>query len=113
MGSRPYFICPTEEPLLALAGLWERWRNPAGERIESCVIVTTDANAQLAPIHDRMPLMVPRGAHATWLDPKSTLAAVAELTRDTPRLTVRPVGFGVNDPRHDDATLIVASAQAD
>lgn len=110
---RPYFICPTDEPLLALAGLWERWRNPAGERLETCVIVTTDASAQLEPIHDRMPLMVPRSAHATWLDPQSTLASVAELARNAPSLTVRRVGFGVNDPRRDDASLILPSGEAD
>jgi putative SOS response-associated peptidase YedK len=38
---RPYFIRPSSEPLLALAGLWERWRTPAGEKLETCVIVTT------------------------------------------------------------------------
>jgi putative SOS response-associated peptidase YedK len=108
---RPYFIHPTEEPLLALAGLWERWRAPAGERLETCVIVTTAASAQLEPIHDRMPLMVPRSAHAAWLDPNSTLATVAALAREPPSLAIQPVGFGVNDPRRDDATLIVPSAE--
>ena len=46
---RPHFVRPADEPLLALAGLWERWCTPAGDKLETCVIVTTDANAQLQP----------------------------------------------------------------
>jgi putative SOS response-associated peptidase YedK len=108
---RPYFIRPVNEPLLALAGLWERWRTPAGEKLDTCVIVTVDANAQLGAIHDRMPLLVPRTAHAVWLDPRSSLAAVTALVDDAPTLDARPVGFGVNDPRSDDATLIAPVAE--
>ncbi len=80
---RPHFIRPGDEPLFALAGLWERWRTPAGDKLETCVVVTTDANAQLAPIHDRMPLLIPRDAHALWLDPRKddeTLIAPVEQT---------------------------------
>ena len=103
---RPYFIRAGAEPLLALAGLWERWRSPSGDSLETCVIVTTDANTQLKPIHDRMPLLVPRAVHATWLDPRSGLAEIGELVRATPALDIRPVGLAVNDPRNDAATLI-------
>ena len=103
---RPYFIAPAREPLLALAGLWERWRTPGGEKLETCVIVTTAASPELMPIHDRMPLLVPRGAQATWLDPRTSLATLSELTRELPPLEVRRVGLAVNDPRNDDATLI-------
>jgi putative SOS response-associated peptidase YedK len=102
----PYFIAPAVDPLLALAGLWERWRTPGGERLETCVIVTIDATDELKDIHDRMPLTVPRSAHATWLDPRTSLETVAALTRDLPSLTIRRVGFGVNDPRNDDPSLI-------
>lgn len=103
---RPYFIGAQDEPLLALAGLWERWRSPSGEKLETCVIVTTDANAELAPIHDRMPLLVPRAAHALWLDPRRGHDEILALARETPALEVRAVGFAVNDPRNDDETLI-------
>jgi putative SOS response-associated peptidase YedK len=67
--TRPYFIRAAHEPLLALAGLWERWRAPGGDRVETCVIVTMDATPLLAPIHDRMPVLIPREAQAIWLDP--------------------------------------------
>ena len=103
---RPYFIRPRDEPLLAIAGLWERWRTPSGEKLETCVIVTTDANAQLAPIHDRMPLLIPRDAHALWLDPKSSLDDALKLAERPPSLYAHAVGFGVNDPKNDDEELI-------
>ncbi len=109
---RPHFIRPGEEPLLALAGLWERWRTPTGEKLETCVIVTTDANAQLAPVHDRMPLLIPRDAHALWLDPRSSLDDMMKLAERPPALAVHPVGFGVNDPKNDDETLIAPVADA-
>ena len=103
---RPYFIRSSGEPLLALAGLWERWRAPSGERLETCVIVTTDATEQLASIHDRMPLLVPRAAHAVWLDPQTGLTDATEIARAVPPLEVSAVGFAVNDPRNDDAKLV-------
>ena len=109
---RPYFIRPHDEPLLALAGLWERWRTPNGEKLETCVIVTTDANAQLVQIHDRMPLLIPRDAQALWLDPKSRLDDVLKLAERPPTLDAHPVGFGVNDPKNDDEALIAPVAEA-
>ena len=60
-------ILRTGEPF-AFAGLWETWRNPGGERIQSCTIVTTTANELLAPIHDRMPVILPRELEGLWLD---------------------------------------------
>jgi putative SOS response-associated peptidase YedK len=103
---RPYFIRPHDEPLLAIAGLWERWLRPTGEKLETCVIVTTDATPQLVKIHDRMPLLIPRDAQALWLDPKSGLEDVLKLAERPPALEARPVGFGVNDPKNDDEALI-------
>ena len=58
-----------DEPLFALAGLWEWWRDPATrESVESYTIVTTAANTALAPLHDRMPVIVRASDYARWLD---------------------------------------------
>jgi len=103
---QPYFIRPSDEPLLAIAGLWERWRTPTGEKLETCVIVTTDANAELVKVHDRMPLLIPRDAHALWLDPRTGIDDALLLAQRTPALEMSPVGLAVNDPRNDDETLI-------
>ena len=109
---RPHFIRPASEPLFALAGLWERWRTPSGDRLETCVIVTTDANVELKQIHDRMPLLIPRDAQALWLDPGTGLDDVLRLAQQTPALDVHPVSLAVNDPRNDDETLIAPVAGA-
>ncbi len=59
-----------DEPLFALAGLWEWWRDPqSDEGVETYTIITTDANAALASIHDRMPVIVAPQNYAAWLDP--------------------------------------------
>jgi putative SOS response-associated peptidase YedK len=81
-------ISVPDEPLFALAGLWEWWRDPARKDepgVETYTILTSDANAQLTPIHDRMPVIVPASRYAAWLDPAHDAADVlapypAELT---------------------------------
>jgi putative SOS response-associated peptidase YedK len=103
---QPYFVRAADEPLLALAGLWERWRRGVEPPLETCVIVTTAANATLAPIHDRMPVAVARADHAAWLDPKSSIATITALASRGPELTAWPVNAAVNDPRNDDERLI-------
>jgi putative SOS response-associated peptidase YedK len=108
---RPFFIRAAGEPLLGLAGLWERWRAPDGEPLETCVIVTTTANAALAQIHDRMPVAVAPADQAEWLDPRTTLADVEALATRAPPLEVWPVSLAVNDPRNDDAGLIEPLAE--
>ena len=52
----------------AFAGLWSVWKDPDGNRIPSCTIITTTANDLLSPIHDRMPVVLPREMEAFWLD---------------------------------------------
>lgn len=65
----PYrFTLKTGEPF-AFAGLWERWEG-ASDPIETCAIITTKANELIAPIHDRMPVMLPPERHDDWLDPR-------------------------------------------
>lgn len=66
-------IRPSDRPLFGLAGLWERWYDPhTGEPMETYTIVTTAANEKLAPLHDRMPVIVEPDRYADWLDPSCT-----------------------------------------
>jgi putative SOS response-associated peptidase YedK len=102
---QPYFVRARAEPVLAFAGLWERWRG-ADAPLETCVIVTTAANDFLAPIHDRMPVMLTRAAQSVWLDPTTRVAAIAELAAQGPELEAWPVGAAVNDPRNDDERVL-------
>ncbi|MGZ8253968.1 MAG: SOS response-associated peptidase [Burkholderiaceae bacterium] len=58
-----------DEPLFALAGLWEWWKDPAADQgIETYTIVTTRANNLIAPIHDRMPVVIAERDYDRWLD---------------------------------------------
>lgn len=69
---QPVFIHDRNGEPLPLAGLWSTWRDPAdpdGPWIHSCAIVTTRANELLAPLHDRMPVVLPDAAWDVWLDP--------------------------------------------
>jgi putative SOS response-associated peptidase YedK len=62
-----YFSLKNEEPFV-FAGLYERWIAPDQKPVDTCTIVTTQANAVVGPIHDRMPVIVPEDAHRLWLD---------------------------------------------
>jgi len=64
-----YRVSLRDQPLFALAGLWERWTNPqTGEMVETYTIVTTAANATLASVHERMPVIVAPERYENWLD---------------------------------------------
>jgi putative SOS response-associated peptidase YedK len=66
-------ISSDDRPLFGLAGLWERWYDPhSGEPVETYTIVTTAASERLAPLHDRMPVIIEPERYANWLDPSCT-----------------------------------------
>jgi putative SOS response-associated peptidase YedK len=65
----PYVIRHRDGSPLAFAGLWEVWRDAEDEVLRTCVIITTEPNKLLAPIHDRMPVVLPPKAWDAWLDP--------------------------------------------
>ena len=103
---QPQHIGMADGSVFGLAGIYERWRSEDGEVLDSCAIVTTGANALLMPIHDRMPVIVPREHYARWLDPAN--AEVADLIAPYPAdaMAYYPVSARVNAVRHDDASLI-------
>jgi putative SOS response-associated peptidase YedK len=107
---QPYFIQPQRGSPFAFAALWERWRDPtSGDRLESCTLVTTDAPANIAHVHDRMPVIVPPEAYAEWLDRRNE--DIDRLDRllhpeSAGPLIARPVGRQVSNARNDGAHLI-------
>jgi putative SOS response-associated peptidase YedK len=101
---QPHFIAFRDLRPFAFAGLWERWRGEGGEVVESCTIVTTEANELLAPIHDRMPVILDPGDFASWIDPaEKGPESIARLLRPYPpdQLQAYPVSFFVNNPAND------------
>ena len=63
-----YMTLKGMEPF-GFAGLWDLWKSPSGEVVQSCTILTTAANSTVAPIHDRMPVVLPQEAEDLWLEP--------------------------------------------
>ena len=66
---QPYCFEVGEGEVFAFAGLWDEWRSPDGETIESCTILTTGPNSLVADLHDRMPVIVTPDKYDVWLDP--------------------------------------------
>jgi putative SOS response-associated peptidase YedK len=104
---RPLLIGPRDGGLLVFAGLQGRWTDRARETVPAVTILTTEPNALLADIHDRMPVVLPRAAWARWLDPRTGARGVADLLRpcDDEWLTVRPVSRLVNDATREGPEL--------
>lgn len=102
---QPLLIRRRDQAPFAFAGLWERWRQPDGQILRSCTIVTCPANALVAPIHDRMPVILDPGDFERWLDPE---AGGAELLRPCPAdwLEAYEVNPRVNSPANDDPDCI-------
>ena len=75
----PYCFALAGDEVFAFAGLWERWRSPQGERVESCAILTAPANELVQELHDRMPVILAPEAYARWLDPATATQDLAAL----------------------------------
>jgi putative SOS response-associated peptidase YedK len=106
---QPFYIHAKSGAPLAFAGLWETWTGPNGEELDTAAIVTTDANATLSPLHDRMPVIVPPDAFDRWLGKGSVDAALAQtLIRPAPDelLEAYPVSTDVNRVANDNPKLL-------
>ena len=67
-GKQPLHVGMKDGAPFALAGLTDRWLSPEGEVLDTCAIVTTQANALLAPLHERMPVIIAPEDYERWLD---------------------------------------------
>ena len=65
----PFLIQRPDHEPFGMAGLWDRWKGKAGERIETCTVITRTPSAEVATVHDRMPLVLPTADYDAWLDP--------------------------------------------
>ncbi len=105
---QPYFIRLRNDESFALAGLYEQW-NRDGQTIDSCTIITTEPNALMAPIHQRMPVILPSSAYEAWLDPQlNTVDSLQSLLcpYQADEMLAYPVGKAVGSPAHDAADCI-------
>jgi len=112
---QPFAIARANKKLTIMAGLWEIWRSPAGETIRSCTIITTVANALLAPIHHRMPVILAKSDWPAWLGeaPAEVPVAGAELKAllkpyPAEDMTLWPVDKRIGNVKNDDPSLAEA-----
>ena len=128
---QPYYVAMADGRPFAFAGLWERWQGSpkagesalgtpsppgGGEAVESCTIITTDANQLVAAFHERMPVILDAEAFELWLDPAVTdPARVLPLLRPYPagKMLAWPVSTAVNRPGHESGELIKPAPPAD
>lgn len=105
---QPHLIRMADEAPFAMAGLWETWSDANGNELDSCVILTTSANEMIAPIHERMPVILAKEDYATWLDPNldtpEAMEKIIPLLQPFPaeQMIAQPVSTRVNNARNDD-----------
>lgn len=115
----PHYIHRRSGAPFGMAGLWERWKAPDGTWLESCTIVTCEANALMAPIHGRMPLILDRASYDRWLDPAPLQPEDLQPLLHSPPVRdfeAYRVSTLVNAPQHDEPACIEPAppeAQAD
>ncbi len=105
---QPFYIHATDDGVLGLAGLWEVWRDPEGNSLQTCTILTTRPNELVAPLHNRMPVILEPEDYGTWLDPGDQPELGLHLLRPYPadRLDAYPVSTLVNSPKNDSPDCI-------
>jgi putative SOS response-associated peptidase YedK len=100
---RPFYFHMRDGEPFAIAGLWERWEGEGGP-LESCTLLTTEANELLAPYHDRMPVIVGPDDYEAWLDADARRSELlTPLLRPYPQgeMSAYAVSALVNSPSHD------------
>jgi putative SOS response-associated peptidase YedK len=102
---QPFCFEVNEGQLFAFAGIWDRWKDPSGNTVETCSILTTTPNAATSAIHDRMPVILDPDSYDLWLDPgMRNVAAVSELLKpcDARLMRCYPVSTRINSVVNDD-----------
>jgi len=107
---QPFFIRSDNQKQLSIAGIWSSWQSPEGKIVESASVITREAVGELATIHSRMPVMMPRDRWDAWLDPSQHDVELLISLMNNPQpdegLVARPVSSEVNLVRNNSPRLI-------
>ena len=108
-----YHITRADGQPFAFAGLWSIWRDER-HKLRSCAILTTAANRAVAPLHDRMPVILDSGSEDAWLDPGTPRERLIEMLDSIPAdvTALRPVGPSVNDARYDGPECLAPAGES-
>lgn len=107
---QPVYVRMVDETPFAFAGLWERWISNDSTTVDSCTIITTEPNALLKPIHNRMPVILPPEAFSQWLNPDQVdLSKLTGLLKPCPAdlMIAMSVGSYVNNARNNGPECVV------
>lgn len=102
---QPFCFEVNQGQLFAFAGLWDRWKNPSGEWVKTCSILTTTPNAVTSAVHDRMPVILDPNSYDLWLDPgMNNVVEVSNLLKpfDAGLMRSYPVSTRINHVANDD-----------
>lgn len=105
---QPYCFEVGEKKLFAFAGLWDSWKNPQGQIVESCTILTTTPNELVVSVHERMPVIVSPEKYDLWLDPDvDDHQAIKEILipYDAKDMSQYPVSSKLNDSANEEPSL--------
>lgn len=104
---QPFLIRRRDGKPFAMAAIWDTWMPSGGSELDSCAIITTEANATLTPVHSRMPVILDEKDWARWLDPAATEKELLALLAPAPDdlLEAIPVSTRINNVANDDASL--------
>ena len=104
-GRQPYCFEVNGGELFAFAGLWDRWKDPSGNAVETCSILTTTPNAVRSAVHNRMPVILDPDSYDLWLDPgMKDVAAASDLLKpcDARLMRCYPISTRMNHVANDD-----------
>lgn len=109
---QPFHITRDDGALFSFAGLWSIWHGDDGRTLRTCTILTRAANPAIAPLHDRMPVILERRHESAWLDTSTPPGALDQVLVGLPaaETALAEVGFAVNDARYDGPECLASPA---
>jgi putative SOS response-associated peptidase YedK len=111
---QPFHITRGDGELFSFAGLWSIWHGDGDQVLRTCTILTTAANSAIAPLHDRMPVILDPEGERQWLDTSTPSPRLSEILAGLPssHTGLSEVGFAVNDARYDGPECLAAPSPA-
>jgi putative SOS response-associated peptidase YedK len=111
---QPFHIARDDGGLFSFAGLWSIWHAPDGGKLRSCAILTTAANSAIAPLHDRMPVILAPDAEAAWLDTSTPREHLSEILAGLAAsgTVLHAVSSAVNDARYDGPECLTPATES-
>ena len=104
----PHRFTLVDNTLMGLAGIWDVWQGD-GAKLLTCCLITTSANETVAPIHDRMPVILPPDLWQSWLDPDTPVGSLTAMLRPySGSMVVAPASPLVNKAGNEGPELLAA-----